>query len=183
MKTLFIIGLCLLTLTSIAFAQSTSPGLNFGVSGGAMGVYLKGQNYAGSVSTQYLTLTPSLAVEASQYVIPPISTASYFGGIRYAFSPTIFNKTSLPANTLQLTLHAAPGIVTSPAPAHFSAFAGAEIDYAPMSDGKFQFGPRVDALYLGNSQVGLAYSANIKYVFGGTTPTAAARARAALKKR
>ena len=171
-----------LCAASLSFAQGTTTGLNFGLTGGAVGLYRSGQNSLGTISVQSLTVTPNFLIESTQLLVPTLNQTSYFGGLRYNFSPSIFSKTVLPQNTFLLSLHAAPGMTTFTGLNKFSAMAGVELDYAPMSDGKFGFGPRVDAVYFGDTQVGFSYSMNLRYLWGGTTPTAAAQSRAALKK-
>ena len=166
-----------------ASGQNTS--LNFVASGGAMGLYRGGVNSVGAVAVQSLGVTPSFNLEASEYTFPTLNTTSYHVGLRYALSTSMFNNTLLPKNSFLLTVHAAPGVVTAANKStRLSGFGGAELDYSATPSGTFNFGPRIDALYLGNSKVGFAYSMNIQYIWGasGSTPIAAARRRAGLHK-
>lgn len=170
--------LAVLTLcASLTFAQTPQgTGITVGTYGGAMGVCFSGTCNAGSVSVQSLSITSALNVEATQYVVPGANLQGYFAGISYALPLDAFlaKATQLPVNTFRVSLHGAPGVVlnsSSGAKTKFGAFGGGELDIAPTSDGKFVFGPRVDAVYapgVGSSPVGFAYSLNIGYLFGGT---------------
>jgi hypothetical protein len=176
LKTLARIAMLTLVFTAGLSAQTPPPtGITFGAYGGAMAFCVGGPCNVGSLSVQTLSITPALNFEASQFIVPGPSMQGYFGGVSYALpiDSWLGKNTVLPLNTFRVSLHGSPGLVNNSSGAgsnKFGAFAGAEVDIAPMGDGKFVFGPRVDAIYapgFGSGTMGAAYSMNIGYLFGG----------------
>lgn len=178
----------LFTAAALCFAQTSPTGLTFATSAGPAGVCLSGQCSIGSLSVESLTVTPNFSVQSTQIISPAVNLSYYGGGIEYALplDSWLKNKTLIPTNTVRIAVHASPGVLNNGSTAavgspHFGAFAGGEIDYAPLSDGKFVVAGRVDALYapgFGNGAYGQVYTGTLGYLFGGTkAATVSAQAR------
>lgn len=175
-----ILALCFCFLSGFCMAQTApSTGVSFGITTSAVAVHLANKNIAAADATESLAVVKSAKLgtfyaEGHQITSTDQTFNAYLGGLKW--TPQIdglISKTLIPANTFQVSLHAAPGIVRNSAGRNaLGGIAGVSLDYAPSSDGHFAVNViRADYLSasgFGASPSGYAFSSGIAVYFGGT---------------
>ncbi len=169
------------TLGLCAFAQTPAPttGFGFGVTGEAVGINLNKQWHMATDAVETASVVNSAKLGA--FYIEGHETTStdgvfggYFGGLKWI--PKIdglLAKTTIPPQTFQVYVHAAPGFVRTAAGSNkLGGIVGGGLDYDPSASGHFAVNVfRVDYLNapgFGASPHGFLVSSGIAVFFGGT---------------
>ena len=138
MRNIFICIVLLFAAFAVTAQTTTTTSTGFSAETDAMGVYYNGAWSVGSILKQNFDLidwgtnkTNHLFIQGNQLLAPKPGINVYTGGFEYQPNlGTLFSKTNIPANTIQLFLDGSAGVGTiSGGTNHISFMAGGGLRY------------------------------------------------------